>query len=186
MVLSDTNIVRELEHGELHIDPLDRDEQIQPASIDLRLDGGVKYFKGKSEPIRVDRNNVPLEQNETNGEILFPAETFCLASTKEAIDLPDYLAGDLKGRSSIGRLGLHIHTAGWCDPGWHGEDVTLEIVNHSRNDIVIPVGTRVCQLVLHRTDGPVEEPYSGKYNGQSGPTKSRIEEDEEFSGRDLP
>jgi dCTP deaminase len=185
MVLSDSRIQQELDEGNLEIEPLD-DEQIQPASIDLRLDSGTAFYEPQSEPIRADKHDVELTETNSNGEILFPAHSFCLASTQESIELPDYLAGDLKGRSSIGRMGLHIHTAGWCDPGWHGDDITLEIVNHTENGIIIPVGTRVCQLVLSYVDGEVEEVYDGKYNGQSGPTGSRIDEDDEFNRPDLP
>jgi dCTP deaminase len=84
----------------------------------------------------------------------------------------------LKGRSSIGRMGVQIHTAGWIDAGFHGE-LTLEVVNFNNEPKTFEEGTRFCQLVLIPLDDTPIESYASKddakYNGQRGATESRYE-----------
>lgn len=165
-VLSDKTILRLLESGELEVDPLDIESQLQPASIDLTIAEEV----------------VPLSQREApesgDGDIVFDPWSSYLCSTREYIDLPRDVCAFVKGRSSIGRLAIQVHTAGFGDPGWHGE-LTLEVVNFSDKRHTFEAGDRFCQIVLLPLDQPPSTSYDekddAKYNGQSGPTESRFE-----------
>ncbi|HEX2292767.1 MAG TPA: dCTP deaminase, partial [Gaiellaceae bacterium] len=112
--------------------------------------------------------------------ILHPGE-FALASTLERIRLPDDLVARLEGKSSLGRLGLLIHsTAGFIDPGWDGH-VTLELSNVANLPITIYPEMKIGQLSFVQLTEPAETPYGSgelgsKYQGQQGPTPSRYYE----------
>jgi dCTP deaminase len=166
-VLSDQTILRLLDTGELSIDPLDIDSQIQPSSVDLTLAGHTIPLNERYAP-KTDQEEVTFR----------PGEAY-LGSTREHIDLPEDVCAMLKGRSSIGRKGVQIHTAGWIDAGFHGE-LTLEVVNFSKEPQTFKRGTRFCQLVLLPLDDTPNESYAtktdAKYNGQQGATRSRLED----------
>jgi len=108
-------------------------------------------------------------------------QEFVLGHTAETIELPANISGEVKGRSSIGRMGLIPHTAGWIDPGFEGQ-ITLEFVNHSDRPVKIEPGQRIAQIVFSYTNRPSANPYGeksdSKYQGQTGVTGSRIEDDE--------
>ena len=115
--------------------------------------------------------------------ILHPGE-FVLGQTLEWVELPDDLVARLEGRSSLGRLGLLIHsTAGYVDPGWKGT-LTLELSNVANLPIALYYGMRIGQISFFRMSSPVERPYGSqelgsKYQGQSEPTASAIHADRE-------
>jgi dCTP deaminase len=165
-----------LNTGELMVRPL-TEEQIQPASIDLRL--GTHFLKideNTIESMALDKEirYVEIESD----EIVIPPNSFLLATTMEYIKLPDNVTAFVEGRSSIGRMGLFIQNAGWVDPGFEGE-ITLELYNANCLPIKLMAGRRVCQLVFAFTDQPVENPYRGKYQGQTNATGSRVFSDVE-------
>lgn len=165
-VLSDRTIHEMLDSGELSIDPLDAESQVQPSSVDLTLAGHTIPLSQRGRP-KTDQEEVTFH----------PGQAY-LGSTREYIDLPENICAMLKGRSSIGRLGVQIHTAGWIDAGFHGE-LTLEIVNFSGQPQTFKEGARFCQLVLIPLDSTPVESYrskeDAKYNGQRGATASRFE-----------
>ncbi len=169
MILTDRTIREMLDRGELGIDPLDP-VQIGPASVDLRLGNtfliprATKGIYSMSEPIDYERTN--------GDEFIVPAHGFVLATTREVVRLPSYLTAFVEGRSSVGRLGLFIQNAGWVDPGFEGA-ITLELFNANHAPMRIEAGRRICQLVIAQADRPVENPYSGKYQGQRETTGSR-------------
>jgi dCTP deaminase len=110
--------------------------------------------------------------------ILHPGE-FVLGSTLERVSLPDDLVGRIEGKSSLGRLGLLIHsTAGFIDAGWTGH-LTLELSNVANLPITIYPGMKIGQLCLFEMTSPAERPYGerGKYQGQRGPTPSKFHQD---------
>ena len=90
------------------------------------------------------------------------------------------MAGYLQGRSSIARIGLNIHAAGFADPGFEG-NLTLEVVNFTNYPIVLKKHTRIGQMTFQRTGRPCEVPYGAKkdskYQGQVGPTLTKVHED---------
>ncbi len=181
MVLSDRTIREELARGRIVIRPLDP-KRVQPASVDLCLDRQILVFRNSRKPfidIRqpVDDLMEAVETSEAHPFILHPGE-FVLGSTLEHIEVPDDLVGRLEGKSSLGRIGLLIHsTAGYVDPGWKGH-LTLELSNVARLPITLYYGMAVAQISFLRLTAPAENPYGSpelgsKYQGQQSPTASR-------------
>jgi dCTP deaminase len=188
MVLSDRTIRRLLDEGRIEIEPYDA-SLLQPSSVDVRVDRFFRVFHNARYPfIDVKQPQEELtELVEIDGErpfILHPGE-FVLGSTLERIRLSDDLVARLEGKSSLGRLGLLIHsTAGFIDPGWDGH-VTLELSNVANLPITIYPRMKIGQVSFFRLSTPAEVPYGSaerrsKYQGQRGPTASRFFE--EFEG----
>jgi dCTP deaminase len=113
--------------------------------------------------------------------MLHPGE-FVLGSTLEHIELPNDLVSRVEGKSSLGRLGLLIHsTAGYVDPGFKGH-LTLELSNVSNLPITLYYGMKIGQLSYVRLSTDAEFPYGSpelgsKYQGQSDPTASKVHQD---------
>ena len=181
MILSDTDIQKELDSGRVVVDPLD-EGAIQPASVDVRVGDTFRVFANHRRSVidvrtPMDDLTEPVEASEDNPFILHPGE-FVLGSTLEVVELPDDLVGRVEGKSSLGRLGLLIHsTAGFVDAGFQGH-LTLELSNVANLPIAIYPGMRIGQLCLFRMTSPAERPYGSpglgsKYQGQRGPTPSR-------------
>ena len=128
-ILSDTSLQALLDSGALVVEPLETD-QLQPASIDLRLgDHFLKVDENRLDSIRLD-GEVQYEELRQS-QIVLPPHSFLLATTRERVHLPDDLTAFVEGRSSIGRIGLFIQNAGWVDPGFEGT-ITLELFNANR------------------------------------------------------
>jgi dCTP deaminase len=182
MVLSDRSIRAEIEAGRVVIDPYDAD-LVQPSSIDVRVDRRFRVFQNSRYPYIDVRQAMEdlTELVEVQGEepfILHPGE-FVLGQTLERVTLPDDLVARLEGKSSLGRLGLLIHsTAGFVDSGFSG-NLTLELSNVANLPITIYHGMPIGQISFMRMDSPVERPYGSgetgsKYQGQGEPTPSRF------------
>ena len=181
MILSDRTIRRLLGEGRIEIDPYD-EGLVQPSSVDVRVDRFFRVFRNSRYPyIDVKQEQEELtelvEIDDGTPYILHPGE-FVLGSTLERIALPDDLVARLEGKSSLGRLGLLIHsTAGFIDPGWDGH-VTLELSNVANLPITIYFGMKIGQISFVQMTEPAETPYGAgslgsKYQGQQGPTPSR-------------
>ena len=181
MILSDRTIREELEAGRIEIDPLD-DGCVQPSSVDLHVDRWFRVFRNHSaRVIDVKQNQEDLtdlvEIGEGEAFVLHPGE-FVLGSTSERVRLPDDLVARLEGKSSLGRLGLLIHsTAGFVDAGWDGH-LTLELSNVATLPITIYPGMKIGQISFLRMTTAADRPYGSartgsKYQGQRGPTPSR-------------
>lgn len=184
MLLSDTDIRAHIEAGHIDVNPYSP-EHVQPASLDVCL--GSQFLQVRTDgPSCIDPSqdqNLARLTEVARGEpfVLFPGE-FVLGSTEEIITLPATIAGRLEGRSSLGRLGLLVHsTAGFIDPGFTGT-ITLELSNATPLPIRLWPGMRIGQLCLMRLTSPAERPYGdvrngSKYQGQTGPTASRSHQD---------
>lgn len=181
MVLSDRTIRREIEAGNILIDPLGPDA-IQPASVDLRLGNLFRVFRNSQIPYIDVKREYPdltelVEIDDEKPFVLHPGE-FALAVTYEHVRLPDTIVGRLEGKSSLGRLGLLIHsTAGYVDPGWDGA-LTLELSNVANLPIMLYHGMKVSQISFLELSEPAEHPYGSKaagskYQHQVGPTPSK-------------
>jgi dCTP deaminase len=188
VILSDRDIREELDAGRIVIAPFDAVD-VQPSSVDLHVDARFRVFANSRYPYIDVRQPMPdlTELVEVSGDdpfILHPGE-FVLGSTLERVGLPDDLVARLEGKSSLGRLGLLIHsTAGYVDPGWDGY-LTLELSNVANLPITIYPGMKIGQISFFRLSSPAEVPYGSerrrsKYQGQRGPTPSRFFE--EFDG----
>jgi dCTP deaminase len=181
MVLSDRTIKRLLDEGRIGIEPYE-EELLQPSSVDVRVDKLFRVFRNSRYPFidvkqEMEELTELVEVEPDEAFILHPGE-FVLGSTLERITLPDDLVARLEGKSSLGRLGLLIHsTAGFIDPGWDGH-VTLELSNVANLPITIYYGMKIGQVSFVQLSEPAEHPYGtgdlgSKYQGQIGPTPSR-------------
>lgn len=174
MILSDKTIMKMIGEKTLVIKPLDK-EQVQPASVDIRLGNTFGIVEDTSSGIMSMEKKILYKSITANSYLLLPGQ-FVLATTKEYFELPNDLTAFVEGRSSLGRMGLFIQNAGWVDPGFKGE-ITLELFNANRCAIELKSGRRVGQLVFAKMDMAAENPYNGKYQGQTGATGSRIDMD---------
>jgi dCTP deaminase len=184
-VLSDRDIRAELGSGRVRIDPYDPGD-LQPSSVDLHLDRSFRVFRNNRYAYIDPRTPQPdLTELLTVGDdepfVLHPGE-FVLGQTIEWVELPGDLVARLEGKSSLGRLGLLIHsTAGYVDPGWKGT-LTLELSNVANLPIALYAGMRIGQISFFRMSSAVDRPYGSaelgsKYQGQSEPTASAFHAD---------
>lgn len=181
MILSDRDIRKAIGDGQIGIDPFDESD-VQPSSVDLHVDQLFRTFHNHRHPyIDVKKPMEDLTELVDVGPegpfILHPGE-FVLGSTTEYVKLPEDLVARLEGKSSLGRLGLLIHsTAGYVDPGFEGH-LTLELSNVANLPITIYPGMKIGQISFFRLSSPADHPYGSaatgsKYQGQRGPTASR-------------
>ena len=146
MVLSDSAIRRLVDAGRIGIEPYDP-TLMQPSSLDVRVDRLFRVFRNSRYPyidVKEEQEGLTelVEVADTEPFILHPGE-FVLGSTLERVTLPDDLVARLEGKSSLGRLGLLIHsTAGFIDPGFDGH-VTLELSNVANLPITIYPGMKI-------------------------------------------
>jgi dCTP deaminase len=182
LVLSDRSIKAEVEAGRLVFEPYEP-AMVQPSSVDVRVDNRFRVFHNARYPFidvrrPMDDLTELVEVADDEPFILHPGE-FVLGQTLERVRLPDDLVARLEGKSSLGRLGLLIHsTAGFVDAGFEG-NLTLELSNVANLPITIYHGMPIGQISFMRMDGPVESPYGSretrsKYQGQAEPTPSRF------------
>lgn len=176
MILSDRTIIKMLQEKTLSISPLEA-EQIQPASVDVRLGDTFSIVEDSPKGILDLDNEINYKTIKSDTYILLPNQ-FVLATTMEFFDLPNNLTAFVEGRSSLGRMGLFIQNSGWVDPGFRGE-ITLELYNANRCAIELKAGRRVGQLVFAKMDDIALKPYCGKYQGQKGATGSKVFMDSE-------
>lgn len=182
MILSDRSLKEAVESGRLVIDPYDP-SFVQPSSYDVRVGASFRVFHNARHPfidVREPQEDLTELVTVPDGDrfILHPGE-FVLGTTLERVKLPDDLVSRLEGKSSLGRLGLLIHsTAGFIDCGFTGR-VTLELSNVANLPIAIYPGMKIGQMSFHTMTTPAEFPYGSKeagskYQGQEGPTPSRF------------
>jgi dCTP deaminase len=187
VILSDRSLREQLDAGRIVIDPLD-DSLIQPSSVDVRISHLFRVFRNHSRgviDVKEDTRDLteliemPIGDDGVGDDpfMLHPGE-FVLGSTFERITVPDDLVGRVEGKSSLGRLGLLIHsTAGFIDAGFDGH-ITLELANVASLPITLYPGMKIGQVSFMKMTSPADDPYGSgakgsKYQGQSGPTPSR-------------
>ena len=184
MVLSDRSIKEAIAQGRIIIDPLGED-CVQPSSVDLHIDQFFRVFRNHTQrgiDVRDAQEDLTelIDVGPESPMILHPGE-FMLGSTTERIAIPDDIVGRLAGKSSLGRLGLVIHsTAGFVDAGWDGH-ITLELSNVANLPITLYPGMKIGQISFFQMTTPADRPYGSegrgsKYSGQRGPTPSRYSE----------
>jgi dCTP deaminase len=181
VILSDRSINEAIASGRLGIEPFDP-KLVQPSSIDVRLDNKFLVFRNTKRAFidvkqPADDLMEMIEVGPDDPMFLHPHE-FVLGSTIERVKMPDDLVGRLEGRSSLGRLGVVIHsTAGYLDPSFEGR-VTLEISNLANLPIALYPGMRIGQISFSLMTTPADKPYGAargsKYSGQQLPTASRL------------
>ncbi|NNE73655.1 MAG: dCTP deaminase [Acidimicrobiales bacterium] len=188
MILSDRSIKAEIAAGRIAIEPFD-EADVQPSSVDVRLDRWFRVFRNHTMGLIDVKTNLedltelveisPSDDDDNSSEafILHPGE-FVLGSTLERVALPADIVGRLEGKSSLGRLGLLIHsTAGFVDAGWDGQ-LTLELSNVASLPITLYPGMKIGQISFQQMTTAADNPYGSsavgsKYQGQVGPRPSR-------------
>jgi len=195
MKLSDQDISSALAEQRIKIEPMPTENKIKGISVDLRLDNRFRVFNDHTAPFidlsgpreevqalldKVMGNEIIIENDQAF--FLHPGE-LALASTLESITIPDDLVGWLDGRSSLARLGLMVHvTAHRIDPGWQGQ-IVLEIFNSGKLPLALRPGMDICAINFETLSSPAQKPYNkrtdAKYQNQSGPTSSRINQDQD-------
>src|ERR1035437_5259662 len=187
MVLSDRDLKKALKTGKIKITPApDFATQLGSCSIDLRLGNAFRIFESGVHGVIDPRKNVAKEftkeiiVEEGNAFIMQPGD-FVLGTTVEDVEIPDDLVGSLEGRSSIGRLGIIVHsTAATIDAGRKGCN-TLELANVGKLPVALHPDMRICCISFEQLSSPSETPYykkkSAKYLHQKGPGESKIDEE---------
>jgi len=182
VILSDRSIREEVAAGRIVIEPFN-DACVQPSSVDLHIDSQFRVFRNHTMGlIDVKENLENLTElievaDEDDPFILHPGE-FVLGSTLERVAIPDDLVARLEGKSSLGRLGLLIHsTAGFVDAGWDGQ-LTLELSNVANLPITLYAGMKIGQISFIKMTTAADNPYGSsvvgsKYQPQRGPRPSR-------------
>jgi len=183
VILSDRTIREQLAAGRIVIDPLD-ESLIQPSSIDVRISHLFRVFRNHTAgviDVKRDQSDltelIEIPEDGSEAFMLHPGE-FVLGSTLERVAVPDDLVGRVEGKSSLGRLGLLIHsTAGFIDAGFDGH-ITLELANVASLPITLYPGMKIGQVSFMTMTTPADQPYGqgasgSKYQGQRGPTPSR-------------
>lgn len=193
MILSDRDIRKAIESGRVKIES-DQPElflHIHASSMDLRLGNIFKLYEHSKFAVLDPKNPETFQGRmrmitipEGESFMVQPGE-FVLGVTMESITVPDDLVVRVEGRSSLGRLGIIVHsTAGFVDPGFSGT-ITLEISNLNRMPVALYPGMRVCQLAFEEMSSPAETPYNlkphSKYLNQVLPEESRLMTDPEFA-----
>ncbi len=164
MILSDRDMKRYIKEGKLKFEPVLNDDQIGPASIDLKLSNVFKIFKTERYLNLDVKKGIPddymekITVNDHEPFILHP-HMFALAATKERITVPRDLSVKVEGKSTLARMGLLVHTAGFVDPGFEGV-ITLELSNQANLPIAIYPGMYICQINCQVLSSPAERPYN--------------------------
>jgi len=191
MILSDRDIKRAIASGRVKIEGCEDLRHIHASSMDLHLNNVFKVYEHSKFAVLDPRNLESFKNNmrtiivENEDPFMVQPGEFILGVTKERITVPDDLVVRVEGRSSLGRLGIIIHsTAGFVDPGFSGT-ITLEISNLNRLPIALYPGMRICQIAFEMMTSPADTPYdkkpSSKYMGQELPEESRLAGDPEFA-----
>ncbi|MEK7114783.1 MAG: dCTP deaminase [Patescibacteria group bacterium] len=188
MVLSDRDIKKALKSKKIIITPNpDLETQLGSCSIDLRLGNTFRVFDHSRnafiDPTKKDFSNEITKEVKVkkNDSFMMQPGDFVLAVTLENVKIANNLMGRLEGRSSLGRLGIVVHsTASVFDPGWDGKCV-LELGNLGRMAVRLTPGMRICAMTFEGLTSPAEVPYTkkkfAKYKIQDGPSESRIHEE---------
>jgi len=165
MILSDRDIRKIIKEGKLIFKPALTKDQISPASIDLKLGPIFKIFNISKQCLLDIKKGLPdkdfiITKKIKSGQafILHPNH-FVLASTKEYIKVPDDIVLKMEGKSTLARMGILVHTAGFVDPGFEGT-LTLEISNQSNLPVALYPDMYICQIAVEYLSSPAEAPYN--------------------------
>jgi dCTP deaminase len=193
MILSDREIFEKVNTGDIQIfSPKENwKDQIHASSMDFRLGNFFKTYESSQcellDPKKMGASEKTItrlhERDEETPFIIHPGD-FVLGVTLEKIKLPYDIVARVEGRSSLGRLGIAVHsTAGFVDAGFEGT-ITLEISNLNRIPVALYPGMRICQLAFELMSSPAIVPYGqkscSKYQNQVLPEESRVGKDPEF------
>ena len=185
MLLSDRDIRAALSDGRIVVDPADGlDARIGPESIDLRLGDSFLVFERNQQAFIDPRDPATADGATRRADLepgdrsIAPPRQLVLATTLERLRLAPDLVARLEGRSSLGRLGIIVHsTASLFHAGWDGH-ATMELGNLGLMPVALYPGMRICAFTFQPPSSPAERPYgqrpTDKYSGQDAALASRI------------
>lgn len=189
MILSDTAIRQRIQNWDIGMETFweyDVEKQIWPASLDFRLGNTFKIYRKARQTVIdarewIDPDHVEVISVEYGDKFVLHPGDFVLGVTLEKIKIPYDLVARCEWRSSIGRLGVIIHsTAGFIDPGFEWT-ITLEMTNINEVPVALYPGMRIGQFAFETIEGTVENTYDkrvgSKYMHQVIPEESRISND---------
>lgn len=180
MILSDRDILKEMELSNIVCTPFDR-ANLSNSSIDLRLGQYVAKQPCRLQPVRFETDvngrltvSNPIKPKLYNlldprvrdsHKFILKSGEFVLAQTLELVGHPgDRIVSQILDKSTLARLGLSVcFSAGYLDAG-NVLSVTLELKNNSHNAIELQYGQHICQIRFQYTSSPVIHKYSGKYS----------------------
>lgn len=161
-LLSNKEMQKKIEKGNIEIEPAPPDEAIQPASVDLSL-GGEAYRAGDDQKTEL-----------SEGDILhLPAGGLAVVLTRETVRLDPNIAGNIGLRSKYTRKGVDLLAGPQIDPGFEGP-LHLTLINLSPSPIALSYGDRFCTVEFHELPEEVGESYAGQYQGQTSITTAEI------------
>ncbi|MDA2922343.1 dCTP deaminase [Patescibacteria group bacterium AH-259-L07] len=181
MILSDRDIKKVISEKKLLFKPPIDPRQIGPASIDLKLGPVFKYYQIEKHDLLDPKKELPADLTEDQiikkgAYLILHPHSFVLASTKEYIQVPDTMIVRVEGKSTLARMGILIHTAGFVDPGFSGT-LTLEISNQSNVAVKLYPDMYICQIVVEYLSSPAEVPYNKRktslYSKSKGPVEAK-------------
>ena len=118
---------------------------LSEAGYDIRIRQDVVFENGK----------VMVGRDVSSGH-------FALASSIELFQMPPDLVGIVHDKSTWARMGLSVFNT-VIEPGFRG-GLTLELVYHGNDTLVIPAGSGIAQVIFHETTSSAW--YVGKYQDQ--------------------
>lgn len=152
---------------------------INGASLDVRLGNNIWVEDQRSYNVNLKNKEVPNMVQvglDESGHSLLPGE-FILASTIEVFNLPNNVAAEFRLKSSGARSGLDQALAVWCDPGWHGSALTMELRNNLQHHrLLLTPGMKIGQMIFWQGEPvPDEVSYAnlGQYNHDKDAQPSR-------------
>ena len=182
MILSDRDIKKIIKSKKLVFKPSLNKGQIGPASIDLKLGPIFKKFNISKQSLLDTKKELPdkdfviTRKIKINEPFILHPNDFVLASTREYIKVPDDLVLKVEGKSTLARMGILVHTAGFVDPGFEGT-LTLEISNQSNLPVALYANMHICQIAVEYVSSPVEIPYNKRkkslYSKSQGPKTAK-------------
>jgi dCTP deaminase len=166
---------------------------LNPTSLDIRVGDTAKLFIYKehgvtaflkrklwqwfnwgSEP-EVEYLDIDLSKTDSAKPYWLKSGDRILVASLETFNLPDDVAAQFLLKSSRGREFYEHLLAGWCDPGWNGSKLTMEIINHSLGRLPLYKGFRLGQMIFYSLDALPRKSYreTGRYNGDTKVQESR-------------
>jgi len=183
MILSDRDIKKIIKEGKLIFKPALTPDQIGPASIDLKLGPVFKSFNiAKHYLLDIkkglpDKNFIITKRLKSDECYILHPNSFVLAATEEYIKVPNNIVLRVEGKSTLARMGILVHTAGFVDPGFEGT-LTLEISNQSNLPVALYPKMYICQIAVEYLSSPAEVPYNKRkkslYSKQKEPTTAKV------------
>ena len=182
MILSDRDIKKVIRSKKLVFKPSLSKNQIGPASIDLKLGPIFKKFNISKRSLLDTKKELPdkdfvvTRKIKMNEPFILHPNDFVLASTKEYVKVPNDMVLKVEGKSTLARMGILVHTAGFVDPGFEGT-LTLEISNQSNLPVALYANMHICQIAVEYVSSPVEIPYNKRkkslYSKSQGPKTAK-------------